>query len=49
MEEFLNVMVTEWKVNLPKIMLFIQSDNTSKGWESYQEQENFMKGLIKVF
>ena len=50
MEEILNVVVKEWKLDFPKIMLLIISDNASlKGWDSYDERNKFVKGLIKVF
>ncbi|XP_035219334.1 transient receptor potential cation channel subfamily M member 3-like isoform X2 [Stegodyphus dumicola] len=46
--EILNIMIKVWDLPVPKIMLVILSDNAPlKDWTNFEEQESFVKGLIK--
>ncbi|GFY38635.1 transient receptor potential cation channel subfamily M member 2 [Trichonephila inaurata madagascariensis] len=48
LKEVLKVMIDEWNLQIPKIMVILVSDNASlSGWPDIKEQERFVKGLIK--
>ncbi|GBN13828.1 hypothetical protein AVEN_66474-1 [Araneus ventricosus] len=49
LENVLRVMIEEWNLQIPNIMVILVSDNASlSGWIDFKEQKRFVKGLIKA-
>ncbi|GFT22343.1 transient receptor potential cation channel subfamily M member 2 [Nephila pilipes] len=49
LKNVLKVMIEEWNLQIPKIMVVLVSDYASlSGWPDIKEQERFVKGLIKA-